>query len=211
MARPRPADVAAAAARESSEESSHPRPPYSPPASAQGSYQENALEAPLLCPACADPHRLLSCLWPCPIHGLRPCSHGESEPFRKEDVQAANPMSAQAVALRTRLLSVFDEPWAVPVNHEFGFREGRHTVFAPPPPPPSASSAGIGDGGGHPELAARPARLGLECTLFFAPGQLNINVGLYAPPVPPSCCFHHHSLFCVTMVGTRSMNIVLLK
>jgi hypothetical protein len=86
----------------------------------------------------------------------------------------------------------------VPVNHEFGLREGRHTLFAPPPPgtfggppltPQGASAAattphaekgeeeeeGVGWG-----LVARPARLPIECTLYMTPGQLDINVGVYS-------------------------------
>jgi hypothetical protein len=60
----------------------------------------------------------------------------------------------------------------VPVNHEFGFREGRQTLFAPRPPA-SAAHAGAS------RLVPRPTRLPLEATLAFNPGQKAICVGLY--------------------------------
>lgn len=78
----------------------------------------------------------------------------------------------------------------MPVNHEFGFREGRHTLFAPKPPSTAAATAPAksgddnnanGDDSDDAEarLVPRPMRLPLEATLAFNPGQKAICVGLY--------------------------------
>jgi len=107
----------------------------------------------------------------------------------------------------------------VPVNHEFGFREGRHTLFAPKPPSAAAATTASaapassnvptnnrGEGGGEQSdhdaeahLVPRPQRLPLEATLAFNPGQKAICVGLYETDLcaedfsmvwlTVSCCF----------------------
>lgn len=147
-----------------------------------------------VCPACDDPDRLLACLWPCGVHGCSPCTPRPDEEESVEDPGAADPLSAHGLAVPLRRTSRFVEPSEVPVNHEFGLREGRHTLFAPPPPGvftgplrPLASPRSLGSscgassasGAGEWSLVERPARLPVEATLFFTPGQLDINVGVY--------------------------------
>lgn len=151
------------------------RPPQSSPGTgglAPADRTAPATWATSVCPACNDPHRLLSCLWPCQIHGSNPCS--------------TNSLTASAGTIPDggpHLHSNFWEPWAVPVNHEFGLREGRQTVFAPSPPSSTADGSGacprrMGCGVFESLLAPRPPRLPVECTMFFVPGQLDINLGM---------------------------------
>ena len=100
--------------------------------SSAGDTDDDSVNGACFCIAEEDPDRLLSCFWPCSLHGDAPCK--TKSHHRRHDVEEKD--KKDLGLFRSR----FVEHESVPINHEFGFREGRQTIFVPPPPPPPPPS-----------------------------------------------------------------------